>query len=247
MLKLALLLLCLAVLWWSVRNDAAEYAAFKRLTDTRDRQRCYRNWIVKGFLAFSGTTLACLLVLQRVRAVAALPAEFYPLAWFLRSVLPAAEMPGKSFLAGFASAGVVTGILLGVVLAKKLKVKHKTLGDIEPLMPRNGAETGWTALLSINAGVSEELFFRLLLPLLLVSVLHHTVPAFVAATILFGLVHRYQGAVGVIATTVLGGAFAGLYLWTGSLWITMAAHAGLDLVGLVVRPTLTRLLHRPAA
>jgi membrane protease YdiL (CAAX protease family) len=247
MLKLALLLLCLAELWWFVRNDAAEYAAFKRLTGTRDRQRCYRNWILKSFLTFSGTTLVCLLVLQRLRAVASLPPEFFPLAGFLRSVLPAAEMPGKSFLAGFASAAVITGILLGVVLAKKLKVKHTTLGDIEPLMPRNGAETGWAALLSLNAGLSEELFFRLLLPLLLVSLLHHTVPAFVAAALLFGLAHLYQGAVGVVATTLLGGAFACLYLWTGSLWITIAAHAGLDLLAVVVRPTVMRLLHRPAA
>ena len=247
MLKLALLLLCLAVLWWFVRNDAAEYAAFKRLTDTRERQRCYRRWIVKSFLAFSGTTLVCLVVLQRVRAVASLPPDFFPLATFLRSMLPAAEMPDRSFLAGFASAAVVTGILLGVVLAKKLKVKHATLGDIEPLMPRNAAETGWAALLSINAGVSEELFFRLLLPLLLVSLLHHTVPAFVAAALLFGLAHLYQGAVGVVATTLLGGAFACLYLWTGSLWITMAAHAGLDLLAVVVRPTVMRLLHRPSA
>ncbi len=246
MLKPVLLLLCLAVLWWFVRNDAAEYVAFKRLTNTRDRQRCFRNWIVKSFLAFSGTTLVCLVVLQRVGAVASLPPDFFPLARFLNSMLPAAEMPGKSFLAGFASAAVVTGILLGVLLAKKLKVKHTTLGDIEPLMPRNGAETGWATLLSINAGFSEELFFRLLLPLLLVSVLHHTVPAFVAAIVLFGLAHLYQGAVGVVTTMLLGGAFAGLYLWTGSLWITIAAHAGLDLIAVVVRPTLTRLLHRPA-
>jgi membrane protease YdiL (CAAX protease family) len=48
-------------------------------------------------------------------------------------------------------------------------------------------------------------------------------------------------------TTLVGAVFACLYLWTGSLWITMAAHAGLDLFGLVVRPTFMRLLHRPTA
>ena len=247
LLNLLLLLLCLAVLWWFVRNDAAEYAAFKQFTDTADRQRCYRRWLLKSFLTFSGTTLVCLLVLQRLRAVAALPTEFLPLAVRLRSLLPAAQLPDESFLIGFACAAVLTGILLGVVLAKKLKVRHATLGNIEPLMPRNAAETGWTALLSLNAGLSEECFFRLLLPLLLVGLLHHTVAAFVAATLLFGLVHLYQGAAGILMTPLLGAVFACLYLWTGSLLLTIAVHAGLDLLGLVVRPTLMRLLHRPAA
>ena len=59
MLKLLLLLLCLAMLWWFLRNDAAEYAAFKKLTDTRERQRCYRHWVLKSFLVFSGTTFVC--------------------------------------------------------------------------------------------------------------------------------------------------------------------------------------------
>jgi membrane protease YdiL (CAAX protease family) len=114
-------------------------------------------------------------------------------------------------------------------------------------MPRNGAETGWAALLSINAGLSEECFFRLLLPLLLIGVLHNPLLAFISATILFGLVHIYQGVLGVVMTTLVGAVLAGLYLWTGSLLITIVVHAGLDLFGLVVRPTFMRLLHRPTA
>jgi membrane protease YdiL (CAAX protease family) len=62
--------------------------------------------------------------------------------------------------------------------------------------------------------------------------------------IVFGLAHAYQGWVGVLATTVVGAVFAGLYLSTGELWIVMAAHVVLDLLGLVVRPTLARLARR---
>jgi membrane protease YdiL (CAAX protease family) len=247
MLKLLLLLLCLAALWWFVRNDASEYAAFKKLTGTADRQRCYRIWVLKSFLVFSGATLVCLSVLHRLRTLMYLPIEFFSMNARLSSLIPAAQMPSSSFLIGFSCAAVLTGILLGVVLAKKHKTSHVMLGDIEPLMPRNAAETGWAALLALNAGLSEELFFRLLLPLLLVGLLHHPLPAFVIATILFGLVHIYQGTVGVVFTTLIGVVFACLYLWTGSLWIVIAAHAGLDLLGLVVRPTIMRALHRPTA
>ncbi len=247
MLSLLLLLLCLGVLWWFVRNDAAEYATFKKLTTTADRQRYYGRWVLMSFLALSGTTLVCLLVLQRLHAVVAMPLEFIPLAAFLGAQMPTTALLDKSFLIGFASAAAVSGILIGVLMAKKLKTTHATLGDIEPLMPRNAVESGWAALLSINAGFSEELFFRLLLPLLLMSLFHHTVPAFLVATLLFGLAHLYQGVVGVVMTTLLGAVFVCLYLWTGSLWMTMATHAGLDLFALVVRPNVMRLLHRPGA
>jgi uncharacterized protein len=247
MLKLLLLVLCVAVLWWFVRKDATEYSAFKRFTDTSSRQRGYRLWVLKSFLAFFGTTLVSLLILRQPQALLTLPAEFIPLAARLGAAMPLTQMLDKSFLIGFASAAAVSGILIGVLLAKRLKTSHAVLGDIEPLLPRNAAETGWTALLSLNAGLSEECFFRLLLPLLLASLLHSPLLGFGIATLLFGLVHLYQGVAGVLLTTLVGAVFAGLYLWTGDLWITMAAHAGLDLFGLVVRPTFMRLLHRPTA
>ncbi len=247
MLKLLLLVLCVAVMWWFVRNDAAEYAAFKRLTTSADRQRFYRRWVVKSFLTLFGTTIVSLLILRQLQALITLPAEFIPLAARLAARMPLTQVLDKSFLIGFASAAAITGILGGVLLAKKTQTSHAVLGDIEPLMPRNSAETGWAALLSLNAGLSEECFFRLLLPLLLAGLLHSPLLAFVIATILFGLMHFYQGVAGVLMTTLVGVVLAGLYLWTGDLWIAMAAHAGLDLFGLVVRPTLMRLLHRPTA
>ena len=247
MLKLLLLVLCVAVMWWFVRNDAAEYAAFKRLTTSADRQRFYRRWVVKSFLTLFGTTIVSLLILRQLQALITLPAEFIPLAARLAARMPLTRVLDKSFLIGFASAAAITGILGGVLLAKKTQTSHAVLGDIEPLMPRNSAETGWAALLSLNAGLSEECFFRLLLPLLLAGLLHSPLLAFVIATILFGLMHFYQGVAGVLMTTLVGVVLAGLYLWTGDLWIAMAAHGGLDLFGLVVRPTLMRLLHRPTA
>jgi len=217
MLKLLLLVLCVAVMWWFVRNDAAEYAAFKRLTTSADRQRFYRRWVVKSFLTLFGTTIVSLLILRQLQALITLPAEFIPLAARLAARMPLTQVLDKSFLIGFASAAAITGILGGVLLAKKTQTSHAVLGDIEPLMPRNSAETGWAALLSLNAGLSEECFFRLLLPLLLAGLLHSPLLAFVIATILFGLMHFYQGVAGVLMTTLVGVVLAGLYLWTGDL------------------------------
>jgi membrane protease YdiL (CAAX protease family) len=245
MLKLLLLLLSAALLWWFVRNDKSEYAAFKQQPDTAGRQRFYRNWVLKSFVTFFGASIVFLAILRALPSLRTLPTDFIPLAAKLGAVMPTTAMLDKTFLIGVALGAMVVGLLVGVLLAKKLKTSHATLGDIEPLMPRNGAETGWAALLSLNAGLSEECFFRLLLPLLLTGLLHNPLWAFVIATLLFGLVHFYQGVAGVVMTTLVGAVMAGLYLWTGNLWVAIAAHAGLDLFGLVVRPTFMRLLHRP--
>jgi len=246
MLKILLLVVSVGVLGWFVHSDASAYSAFSGATDTAGRQRYYRGWVLKSFLGFFGTSVVSLLILRQLPSLTTLPAEFIPLAARLGAEMPTTGLLDKSFLIGFAIAATVVGILAGVLLAKRLKTSHATLGDVEPLIPRNGAETGWATLLSINAGLSEECFFRLLLPLLLVSLLHHPLLAFAVATVLFGLVHLSHGVVGSVMTMLLGVVMAGLYLWTGNLWMAMAAHAGLDLLALVVRPTFMRVLHRPA-
>lgn len=243
MFKLILLLvLSITATSWFVRNDAAEYSAFKKLAQTADRQRCYARWVLKSFWLFSGATFFCLLILQRLHALMQMPGEFLPLATRLRAIVPPALIPDKGLIAGIICGAVVGSALLGVAVTKKLKVKPLIVGDIEPLMPRNTAETGWATLLALNAGLSEEVFFRLLLPLLLSGLFHNALLAFALTTILFGLIHFYQGAAGIFITTLVGAALACLYLWTGNLWVAIAVHAGIDLLGLVVRPTVTRIL-----
>ena len=240
------LAVCLGIVWRFVSKDSTEYAVFKLLTETTDRQRKYRAWIVKSFLFFTGSTLILLAVERRLDSLTTLPVEFHSLYAWLRTLVPKPQFVNRGFLAGFGLdlvGSIVGGIFLGKALARKrLNGKTAMAGDVEPLLPRNGAETGWAVLLSLNAGLSEELFFRLLLPLLLANLFGNALFAFGVAVIIFGLVHLYQGVAGVIATTILGFALTGLYLWTGSLWIAIGAHTLLDLFGLVIRPNLARMV-----
>ena len=55
---------------------------------------------------------------------------------------------------------------------------------------------------------------------------------------MFGLVHLYQGATGVLGTAVLGALFTAIYLGTGNIWIAAAAHVFVDLNGLILQPLL---------
>jgi len=244
MLPAALLLACLAALAWYTWRDVAEYAAFKQLTETADRQRSYRRWTLKAFALFAGGSLVCLAAMGRLSAVLALPAEFAPLAAKARAAFPLGEI--GPIVLGAVVGGMVGGAALAAVMAQRGAGKASPLqvGDIDALMPRNGAESLWAAVISLNAGVSEELFFRLTLPLLLALLTGNLVVAFAVAAAVFGFVHIYQGWTGVLATGFLGLALSALYLASGSLIAAMAAHAILDLFGLVVRPTLVRMLRR---
>jgi membrane protease YdiL (CAAX protease family) len=239
----AWLLRCAGAPGWLLRADRADYAAFKELTRTADRQQRYRAWVLKSLAIFSGTTIVALAAIGRLGDLFAQPAEFAPLAHRLQSLLPASRAPDAAFFAALLGA-IAMGAGIGALAAKRLgrTAKPVALGDIEALLPRNRAESFHVALLSANAGLSEELFFRLLLPLLLTLITGNAAFAFVTSALVFGLVHAYQGWTGVVATTVLGLALTALYLSTGSLWLVVAVHALLNLFGLLVRP----LIGRPA-
>jgi membrane protease YdiL (CAAX protease family) len=106
-------------------------------------------------------------------------------------------------------------------------------------MPRNRPEMVHAAMLSVAAGITEELAFRLYLPLLIALITGNALLAFAVAALLFGAMHLYQGWKGVAATMVVGLVMTAVYLMTGALWLAMLLHALIDLNGLVVRPLLS--------
>ena len=237
-MSLAILLIILVLIAFFVHNDAAEYRDFKLLTRTEDRQRSFRRWTLKSFLLFSGTAALGLGLLRQLNYLLAFPAQFAPAMLWIQSRVPVHDLSG-GFLAGLL-ASVVAGSLVVPLLSRKKK--PTVLGDILPLMPRNANETWHAALLSLNAGFSEEFFFRLFLPVLLVNLHAGLIAAFLLPALIFGLIHLYQGALGIVATTILGLMLTAVYLATASLLVAICVHAGIDLLNLVVRPTLMRLV-----
>lgn len=56
-----------------------------------------------------------------------------------------------------------------------------------------------------------------------------------ASSVLFGIVHLYQGVSGMLANGLTGLVFAGVYLATGrNLWAAIVAHGSLDTTGFVM-------------
>lgn len=199
----------------------------------------YRRWMRRAPLAFGASALAALALAGRLDTLTALPAEFASLAAEAR------------YFAGFGGiafelavlAGLGGGALVGLLLARWRIGRGRrpfSAGNIDRILPRSGVEFGWTTVLGTAAGVVEELFFRLALPLFTTLATGSATLGFALATLLFAGAHRYQGWAGMAFSAVAGALLATLYLATGALWFAMLIHALLNLNGLVLRPAMLR-------
>jgi membrane protease YdiL (CAAX protease family) len=99
---------------------------------------------------------------------------------------------------------------------------------VSELVPRTGGEYRGFQLLSITAGVCEEVLYRGFLIWYLAAAVGLW-PAVVLAAVAFGVGHLYQGIGGGIKVGVVGLLTGALYVGTGSLLWPMIAHAAVDL------------------
>jgi hypothetical protein len=116
------------------------------------------------------------------------------------------------------------------------------LPDVTMFRPIIGDEfrlAVWLVLVWTVAAFMEEMVFRGWIMTRVAEVGRFSSGAWAAAvvvsSVIFGAVHLYQGASGVIATGLTGAVFAGLYLATGrNLWAAILAHGFMDTVGFVM-------------
>jgi membrane protease YdiL (CAAX protease family) len=97
------------------------------------------------------------------------------------------------------------------------------------MMPLNGNDLGRFYGLSVTAGIVEEILWRGFL----IWYCDQYLPLWTAAllvTLAFALAHAYQGLAQLPAIVLVGGAFAGLYLLTGSIWLPIVLHAAIDIL-----------------
>ena len=133
--------------------------------------------------------------------------------------------PGIVWTAGLALGGLLT-ILLFRQVGEWLGIEESPV--LRQLLPRSPQERRVFGVLSVAAGVGEEIAYRgyalsMLIPMLGVP------GAAVATSVVFGVLHGYQGLLGIVRTGVMGGMLAWGLLASGSLWPPIAAHALIDL------------------
>jgi uncharacterized protein len=156
--------------------------------------------------------------------------------------LAARQKIGASFGWGLGIAFVGGSLLQVVLVRRSAATREKILRAFRRfafILPVTPEERAWFALVSVTAGICEEVLYRgFLIRYLSNGPWHAGLWIAVAiASISFGLGHGYQGLSGIISTAVLGAVMAMLFLASGSLWLPMALHAIIDLrILLLLRP-----------
>lgn len=112
--------------------------------------------------------------------------------------------------------------------ADKLTEIREQMGELSNLAPQTRTESRLFDMVSITAGVCEEILYRGLLLATLVSLVG-TWPAVAITSLIFGLGHAYQGIPGIVKTGLIGLILALLTVFSGSLFIAIALHAVVDL------------------
>lgn len=154
---------------------------------------------------------------------------------------------GMAWLAGSLLASAVAAVVVAAYFSLAFgpalhcmwrpAARQKYCAGIETLrfmLPVSSSERLWWILVSISAGVCEELFFRGFMPKFLSGELHGVwtmapAAAWLLSSVLFGLCHFYQGAGGIVRTAVGGLMFSLLAILTGHLLLPIVLHILVDL------------------
>ncbi len=122
---------------------------------------------------------------------------------------------------------------LGARMRHRLGVEETPF--LKQILPRSRMEKAVFALLSVIAGFGEEIAYRGYAITVLALVTGSMPMAVVVSSAAFGVLHTYQGWIGIVRTGLLGVVLAGVFLISDSIWPPIAVHASLDLLaGLVI-------------
>jgi len=126
--------------------------------------------------------------------------------------------------------GLTAGGLLTILVFRQIAIWTDRLDSrlLRQLLPRSPEERRVFGVLSVAAGFGEEIAYRGYAILTLAPLLGVAVSATVSSVV-FGLLHGYQGTLGILRTGAMGGMLAWAFLATGSLWPAILAHTLIDL------------------
>ena len=107
--------------------------------------------------------------------------------------------------------------------------------SISPLLPRGPAEILLWVLVSITAGICEEVVFRGYFLRQFTAFTRNRGAGLALQAALFGIAHGYQGTAACARIACYGLIFGGMALWRGSLRPGIFAHAGSDILSGIFR------------
>ncbi len=140
---------------------------------------------------------------------------------------------GPGFWGGALALILLTAYLVySIFAAKKMSDADKSkqidgMGKLRYVLPQDSHDYRSFVSLSLTAGIVEEFLYRGFTFWYLAQFMPIWAVVIVSS-VAFGLAHSYQGVSGMLRVTLIGLAFGAFYVWTGSIWLPMLAHAILD-------------------
>jgi uncharacterized protein len=130
-----------------------------------------------------------------------------------------------------AAAFWIASMIILAAIGTLLKLAHLSMPQkaLAQLAPQNALELLLWVILSISAGICEELTFRGYLLQQFSRAARKLWIGVLASSLLFGMAHGYEGLSGMIAITAYGALFCLLTIKRGSLRPGMIAHAWQDI------------------
>jgi hypothetical protein len=160
------------------------------------------------------------------------------LAWL--SGLPAAKLGlvvenlWRSIGLGF-GVGLVTQLVVNILTIRAIMRFGPHIYSpwlIRNILPRHRGQWMPIALAFIPPVAMEELLFRTLL----IGLFRDLIPLSVLVTgtsLIFGLMHRPQGTLGIIMAGAINILFCLIFIWSGELLVTLAAHYTVNLLQVI--------------
>ncbi len=155
--------------------------------------------------------------------------------WAGRGLAPLGLVPtaaGWQWLAiglGIAATGFVIWQMFSVMgNSEELDKARQQMGSLSGLAPQTDHEGRLFVLVSITAGVCEEIMYRGVLMAALTPLVGLW-PAVALSSAIFGLGHAYQGLAGIGKTALIGVVMALLTVFSGSLFVAIVLHAVVDI------------------
>jgi membrane protease YdiL (CAAX protease family) len=141
--------------------------------------------------------------------------------------------PNAGLIGGAVGAVIMTVVLwrhraAAIADPEALAEVRRRMGHLELMLPHDRVEWRPFWRLAITAGLCEELLYRGYLTWYFSHVVSWW-PAGLLAALAFGLGHAYQGPRGILMTGIVGAFLFAMYAFTGSLFVSMALHALMDL------------------
>jgi membrane protease YdiL (CAAX protease family) len=160
---------------------------------------------------------------------------------------------------GFMTLGAVYTLMVPIMIAVALLIRGPGQAQMvqrKTEVLREFVKIPLVALLpsAVMAGVYEEIFVRGLLHARLATVfsgaarpsIGSRAAAVVIGSVLFGLGHAYQGAMGVMQTMLVGLILGVASAYWRTLWPAVVAHVAIDTIGLIASRVLVPVAQRMA-